>query len=170
MRFLEAVPGFLAGVAVSAAVCLAAGRRFSRMLGARSILGGAIILCLGFALSATLTPQREAFESGAVGTGTCDFTRVGLAPLSSLRTLNDVSVNILLFIPLGAAIGLVPNSRRKAAVVIASLALPFAIETTQLVVPSLDRACQSADVVDNLTGLVIGLAGGIVVGRLVRLR
>jgi len=51
-------------------------------------------------------------------------------------------------------------------VVVGAIALSFAIETTQLLVLWLDRACQSADVVDNLTGLAIGLAGGIVARRL----
>ena len=71
-----------------------------------------------------------------------------------------------MFIPLGATIGLLPGSRRKAAIVIAAIALPFAIETTQLLAPALDRACESADVVDNLSGLAIGLVGGVVAGRL----
>ncbi len=51
---------------------------------------------------------------------------------------------------------------------IAAIALPFAIETIQLLLPVLDRACESADVVDNLTGLVIGLGGGVVAGWLGR--
>ncbi len=46
-----------------------------------------------------------------------------------------------------------------------AIALPVAIETTQLVIPALERGCQSADVFDNLTGLVIGL----VLGTLARL-
>jgi VanZ family protein len=66
------------------------------------------------------------------------------------------------------AIGLFPRSRRTAAVVIAAIALPFAIETIQLLLPVLDRACESADVVDNLTGLVLGLGGGVVAARLGR--
>jgi glycopeptide antibiotics resistance protein len=71
-----------------------------------------------------------------------------------------------MFIPLGATIGLVPRSRRMAVVLIAAIALPFAIETAQLLLPVLDRACESADVVDNLTGLFIGLSGGVVAGRI----
>ncbi len=70
------------------------------------------------------------------------------------------------FIPLGFAIALVPRSCRKAVVLAAAVALPFVIETTQLVVVALDRACQSADVVDNLTGLLVGLVAGAVVARL----
>ena len=71
-----------------------------------------------------------------------------------------------MFIPLGFAIAMVPRSRRKAAVLAAAVALPFVIEATQLVVTPLGRACQSADVVDNLTGLVLGLVAGAVVAWL----
>jgi glycopeptide antibiotics resistance protein len=69
-----------------------------------------------------------------------------------------------MFIPLGATIGLVPRSRRMAVVLIAAIALPFAIEITQMLLPVLARACESADVVDNLTGLVVGIGGGGVAG------
>jgi glycopeptide antibiotics resistance protein len=62
----------------------------------------------------------------------------------------------------------VPRSRRKAVVLIAAIALPFAIEITQMLLPILDRACESADVVDNLTGLVLGLGGGVAAGWLGR--
>jgi hypothetical protein len=48
------------------------------------------------------------------------------------------------------------------------VALPFAIEGFQLVVTPLGRACQSADMVDNLTGLVLGLGAGWVAGTLWR--
>jgi VanZ family protein len=94
-----------------------------------------------------------------IGPG-CDLTRVGLASLEDLSSFNDASLNILLFVPLGAAIGLLPGSRRKAAIAIAAILAPFAIELFQLLVPQLGRGCQSADVVDNLTGLVLGLAAG----------
>ena len=73
-----------------------------------------------------------------------------------------------MFIPLGAAIGLVPGSRRKAVLVTGAIALPFAIEATQLLVPWLDRACESADVVDNLMGLALGLVAGVIAGRIAR--
>ena len=41
-----------------------------------------------------------------------------------------------------------------------ALALPLTIETTQLLVPSLARGCQSGDVIDNLAGLLLGLVVG----------
>jgi glycopeptide antibiotics resistance protein len=93
---------------------------------------------------------------------------MGLAPLSELLRFNDASLNVLLFMPLGVSIGLMPRSRLKVIVFVAAIALPFAIETTQMLLPLLDRSCESADVIDNLTGLVLGLAGGFAVGWLAR--
>ena len=75
---------------------------------------------------------------------------------------------MVMFIPLGFAIAVVPRSPRKAAVLVAAVALPFVIEATQLLVAPLGRACQSADVFDNLLGLVVGLGVGSVVGRIGR--
>jgi hypothetical protein len=163
----ETLPWFLPGVAIWVAVALAAGGRVGRALGVRRAVAVALIVSLGIILSATLSPLRGALEFGAVGTGSCDLSRVGFAPLRELLRLNDTSLNVLLFVPLGVSIAFIPRSRLKVVVVVAAIALPFAIETTQLLVPWLDRACQSADVVDNLTGLAIGLAGGVVAGRLV---
>jgi len=161
------LPWFLPGVAIWVGVALVAGGRVGRALGARRSIALALIVSLGIVLSATLTPLRGALDSGALGTGSCDLSRVGFAPLQELLRLNDASLNVLLFVPLGVSIALLPRSRLTAVVVVGAIALPFAIEATQLLVPWLDRACESADVVDNLTGLAIGLAAGIVVRRLV---
>jgi glycopeptide antibiotics resistance protein len=162
----RALPWFLPGVALSFAVALTIGGRLARALGIRRATAAALVVSLGIILSATLSPLRGVFEFGAVGTGSCDFSRVGLAPLRELLAVNDTSLNVVLFLPLGAVIAFLPRSRLKAVVAIAAVALPFAIETTQLLVPFLDRGCESADVVDNLTGLVIGLCGGAVAGWL----
>ena len=161
------LPWFLPGVVIWVAVALVAGGRVGRALGVRRAVAFALIVSLGIVLSATLTPLRGALDFGTVGSGSCDFSRVGFAPLRDLLRFGDTSLNVLMFVPLGVSIGLLPRSRLTAVVVVGAIALPFAIEATQLLVPWLDRACESADVVDNLTGLAIGLAGGIVVRRLV---
>ena len=117
--------------------------------------------------AATLTPVLEStvFEIPAAGVGVCDFSRIGPAPLDALRSINEISLNILLFVPFGVAVGLLPIGRPKAVVVLAAIALPFAIEGIQLVATALHRGCQSADVADNLTGLIAGL----IIGEAVRL-
>ena len=161
------LPWFLPGVVISIVVSIAASGALGRALGVRRAVAWVMVLSLGIITAATLTPQWEALAFGAQGSSSCDLSRLGLAPLGELLEPSEASLNVLMFIPLGATIGLLPRSRRKAAIVIAAIALPFAIETTQLLVPALDRACESADVVDNLTGLAIGLAGGVVAWRLV---
>ena len=160
------LPWLVPGIALAGVVSVVASGRVGRWLGVRRTVGGGLILGLGMILAGTLTPMRSALDHGTVGSAKCDLTRMGLASPADLLEFYDAGLNILLFIPLGFAIGLAPRSRRKAALVVGAVALPFAIEATQLLVPWLDRACESADVFDNLTGLAIGLGGGVVAGRL----
>jgi glycopeptide antibiotics resistance protein len=161
---LVAVPWFLPGVAGSIAVGFVASQRAAGWLGVHRVLGWGLVVALGLVLSATLTPHHEEASGLATGAFGCDMTRVGLPPLDELLEINDTSLNVLLFVPLGTLLGLVPRSRRKGVAIAGAVALPFIIETTQLVMTPLDRACQSADVVDNLTGLVLGLAIGSIAG------
>lgn len=98
--------------------------------------------------------------------GTCDLSRIGLASWRELSHLDDASLNILLFVPLGISIGLCPRSRAKLIVLTGAFVLPAAVELIQLVAVSLGRECQSADVVDNVFGLLLGLLAGSVAGRI----
>ena len=162
------LPWFLPGAVIALVVGIVCSGPVSRTLRVGRRVAWFIVVILGIILAATMTPQREALAYGARGPDSCDFSRVGLAPISELLRFNDTGLNVLMFIPLGTTIGLLPRSRRTAAVVIAAIALPFAIEAAQLLLPVLDRACESADVVDNLTGLVLGLGGGVAAGWLGR--
>ena len=159
---MSSIPLFAPGVAVSMVVALAACTSLGRALGVRQPVAWALVVALGIVLAATLTPQSGALEYGATGTGSCDLNRIGPAPLATLIAANQASANVLLFVPLGTVIGLLPRSRRKMVVLAAAIALPFAVEALQLLVTVLDRGCQSADVADNLTGLFVGLAVGSV--------
>ena len=122
-------------------------------------------MSVGVILAGTMSPLNAGRGLDPSHPGSCDLSQIGLPSLDQLHLHSDITGNIVMFIPLGFAIALVPRSRRKAAVLAAAVALPFAIEATQLVVVSLGRACESADISDNLTGLVIGLAAGAVVAR-----
>jgi glycopeptide antibiotics resistance protein len=154
-------PWFFPGVMLAIVVGAIAARSLARALSTRPAVAWLLITSLGIALAATLTPQTLA---GAItSSGTCDLARIGLAPWDELLAVSDTSLNVLLFVPLGLAIGLLPRSRGRTAIAIAAVALPFAIEAIQLLVPALDRICQSADIFDNLTGLAIGLIGGLAV-------
>lgn len=161
------VEWFVPGFVISVVVGLVASRPVGRWLGARPTLVWVLLASLGTIIAATLTPVHESaeFEFGGAGVGVCDFSRLGPAPLTALRTLNDISLNVLLFLPFGATIGLLRGGRPKAFVILGAVALPFAIEAIQLVATSLHRGCQSADVADNLTGLVVGFIIGEAVRR-----
>lgn len=159
------LPWFLPGLAIFVLLGFATARPFARLLRAHVALAFAQVVGFGIIISATLTPLRGQFNLAAVG-GTCDLSRMGLAPIHDLLRIDDTSLNIVMFIPLGIALGLLGRSRRKVLLIGAAAALPFVIETTQLLVPAIERGCQSADVIDNLTGLVVGLALGTLAGWL----
>jgi glycopeptide antibiotics resistance protein len=158
------LPWLWPGIAIALVVSIVASGVVGRTLRVARPVAWLMVLSLGVILAATMTPQWEALAYGARGSSSCDFSRIGLAPLRELLRFGDTSGNVLMFIPLGVTIALVPQSRRKLALLIAAIALPFAIEITQMLLPVLDRACESADVVDNLTGLVVGIGGGVVAG------
>jgi hypothetical protein len=154
-------PGFLPGMVVSIVIGYVANGRIARALGVGRILAYSLVFSAMLILSATLTPGGDPPHHAP---GSCDFSRLGPAPIAAILTIGDPSLNVFLFVPLGAALGLLPRSRRKAGLLVAAMALPFAIETIQLLAVPLDRACQSADVADNLTGLAIGLVVGTLAG------
>jgi glycopeptide antibiotics resistance protein len=157
---LGVVPWFVPGVVLSVGLALLICRPVGRRLGIAAPLVWVILVAVGLILSATLLPLRAAVDFQAVGSGSCDLSRIGLAPVDELLRFGDTSLNVALFIPLGLALGLVGTRRSRTVLLLAAAALPFAIEGIQLVAPILDRGCQSADVFDNLTGLVIGLIIG----------
>ena len=82
--------------------------------------------------------------------------------------LGQLAQNVVLFVPLGIALGLLPRGNRTYPLVAVAFAFPLIIETTQLLLPALERGCQSADVVDNLAGLLLGLVAGIGCGLSLR--
>jgi VanZ family protein len=169
-------PLFLPGIAVSVLVSWSARGRVGQLLGVGRSLAFTLLMSIGLIVSATLTPSPDAVRYAITGTDapayhtSCDLSRVGPPPLEALMTINDDSLNVLLFVPLGTMIALLPGSRRKTMIILAAIALPVAIETIQLVVPQLDRACQTSDIADNLTGLVSGLALGAVARLLATVR
>ena len=163
-ELLRDYAGFGPGIVVSLVVSLATCTYVGRALATSRTHGFALLMGIGLVLSATITPSREALRFGTQGSGLCDFSRIGLASWSELSHLDDASLNVLLFVPIGIAIGLCPRSPAKLSVLVSVLVLPIAIELIQLVAVPLGRECQSSDVVDNLVGLLLGLLTGSVAG------
>jgi hypothetical protein len=162
------VPLFLPGVVLSLLLATLFAVRLAQVSRTRPPVAWLLLVSVGIILAATLTPQLDAFARGAHSSGTCDMGRLGLAPLSVYLRPNETSANVVLFVPLGIALGLLPRGNRTYPLVAVAFAFPLIIETTQLLLPALERGCQSADVVDNLAGLLLGLVAGIGCGLSLR--
>ena len=80
-------------------------------------------MSVGAVLAATIPPDADGFSGRPSAPGRCDFGRIGLAPLSQYLHLGDTSLNVILFVPLGLAIGLLGRSPATARVLVAVLAL-----------------------------------------------
>lgn len=160
---------FWPGVGVALVVAAMAATRLARAMNRPWLVAFGLTFSVGAIVAATLTPGRDALLFGIPGSGRCDLSDMGLPTIADLRTFNDTSLNVLLFVPLGLSVVLAGRSRRTVALVAASLAFPFAIEAIQLALTPLGRTCQSVDVVDNLTGLVLGIGLGILLGAASRL-
>jgi VanZ family protein len=163
---LSELPWLLPGSVVAFVLGAVLSPAVARALGVRRVVAWGLLLSFGVIVAATLTPLQGAF-AGDVSSGTCDFSRLGPASIEELQTDRDAVLNMLLFVPFGFAIGITPRSRLKAIILAVAIAMPFAIEAIQMLAPLLGRGCQSADVADNLVGLVVGVAAGAVVWRIV---
>lgn len=165
--FLNSTPWMWPALALATSASLVAFRPVARLLRAPRPVVFLLLLSLGGIVALTLTPHDDAFAPWLYAE--C-FVRI-VRPIGFERVLNlgERGLNVLLFLPLGACLGALPRSRAKIGLVAAALALPFLIEGIQYLVPALDRSCSSVDVIDNLTGLALGLVAGFVIGAGIRL-
>lgn len=153
--------------AVSLIVAIALSPAVAVRLGVRRPVAAALIVGFGLVVSATLMPTTSALQ-GNPSDGVCDLSRLSLPRPSELRWVTSASLNVLLFVPLGLAVGLLPRTRPAGIVALAAISLTFVVEGIQLVVTPLGRGCHSADIIDNLLGLAIGMIIGGAVHVLAR--
>ncbi len=97
----------------------------------------------------TLTPGRVSYHPGV-----CAFFWSGTA--GDLGSTDAKILNILMFVPVGFLAALLV--RRSWLPLAVALCLSPAIELTQREFPSIRRACDLVDVLDNLGGAVGGAA------------
>lgn len=162
MDISEFLPWALPVAALGVVLGLATQRLVARTLGISPVVGMALVVSAGLIVAATLTPLRLAIETGLAGSGRCDLSRFGLPSADEFAAsgASDIIPNVLLFVPLGLAVGWSARSRHGLLLIAVAAASPVVIELTQLVVPALARGCESADVFDNLLGLAVGAATG----------
>ncbi len=161
--FIQNVPWFLPGVAIWTVFAIIVFKPLAGFLGTRRVIALLLTMSVGLILFATLTPVTPDLDAGIAPRGQCDLSRVTIASWSTLTTYRAPSLNIVLFVPLGFALGLLPRTSRNVAIVLGAFLLTVLVEATQSLVSELGRGCESADIVDNTMGLAIGLAAGLVV-------
>lgn len=167
----------LAGIAASAALCLLLRLTLRRRLGALTATTTALLAWSVLVIAVvTLIPAN-----GAPGIVTyegrldsCSFDIGGPAPQGFwIFSGGQRLLNTAIFVPPGALLVLAAARWRAAwATVPVGLVLlvmySVGIELTQLVLARLDRACDITDVVDNVTGALVGAGIGLVLAVVLR--
>ncbi|WP_431682827.1 VanZ family protein [Kitasatospora sp. KL5] len=160
---MDASPLFGPGALGSLLLALLLSRPAGRLLAAHRAAGFLLVLALGGIATLTLLPdvRRPLWENARYAADACVLDRAGPRPLAELLTATQSSLNVALFVPLGAAVALAGTWPRRAAATAAALALPVGVEALQYALPVLGRACDEQDVWDNLFGLAIGALLGL---------
>jgi protein-tyrosine-phosphatase/glycopeptide antibiotics resistance protein len=130
-----------------------------------------LLAALALVVAVTLTPLGGA-PDGAVAVPQLPAHPVPVAPASGLWRwpwqwwpVDERTLNVALFVPLGVGVGLVGRRRLRGVLLLVALMLPLVVEGTQYLVGPLNRDADWRDVVDNVTGMVIGLVIGVVLRR-----
>ena len=111
-------------------------------------------IALATALMVTLVPS----EFGEEKIIHCVISMPNTLGLFDLPAITQESLNSLLLLPLGLFSVLAARQARVAVLVV--VITPIFIELTQALIPALDRVCSSQDVVNNITGGLLGVALG----------
>ena len=125
----------------------------------RVLLGGAV----AFATVVTMSPPGVTDGGVLAPDRSCSIHRVTLG-LAAVTADDQRILNVLLLVPVGLFGAIVASRLRRPlafAVVAVAAALPFSYEAGQQVFRGLQRACDTTDLVDNLTGVLLGLAAGV---------
>ena len=163
---LKALPWTGPAIVVGAFLALVSFFLFARRRSHADRVGFALVVwCLVVAAVVTLSPvKNDYFGIPAAG---CDWSI--WRPLARDYWFSSGSrpPNVWLFFPAGVGVMLLDGFWRKFPGIAFLLALPPGIETIQDLYPELKRSCSSQDVVDNWTGLAIGLLIGAALALLV---
>lgn len=155
---VEMTPWARGGLVIAAIVGIVLAFPIGQLLRSNPIVVGMLIAAVGAVLVFTLTPQPRIYSAA----DTCLYT-LSKPSRSDLVEPTDISLNLLLFFPIGILIMLL----RPIGVILTSIAfticLPVAIEYSQFAISRLGRTCSFYDIATNELGLVLGIAIGIVI-------
>ncbi len=164
-------------IAGSGVLCLLLALALTRRIGPLSAYAIAgFVWSLAVIGSITLIPANGApgvvYAEGRMTT--CSWDIGGPAPDGFwIFSGGQRLLNMVVFVPAGALLVLA-CARWRAAWVLVPLGLvglaaySVAIEATQLALARIDRACDVTDVIDNVTGAVLGVGLGLVLALVLR--
>lgn len=152
-------PRGLIGIPIAILVAGVLGGRVAAATGSGRFTGSFLTFSVAAILAITLLPMP-------LVTSPTEGLRCLLPTLSVFRSgdllrVTDVSLNVIMFVPLGLAVAWLPRRTLPRALALA-VALPWVVESIQLAVPALGRTCQAGDITTNLMGLALGLLVGVV--------
>ncbi|MGV9268604.1 VanZ family protein [Kitasatospora sp. NPDC003701] len=167
---LGSMPMFWPGLLCSLVPAALLNQPVGRLLRAHWAVAFLLLLALGGVATLTLLPDARGpvRELSREAVRHCAFAGAGLRPPGEWLTSRHADLNVALFAPVGLAAALAGTRRRAAAVLLGAAALPFAVELAQYAVPAIGRACSAQDVWDDLLGLALGAAVGLLAGPLAR--
>ncbi|WP_380284468.1 VanZ family protein [Kitasatospora purpeofusca] len=162
---LNGLPMFWPGLLASLVPAALLNRPVGRLLRAHWAVGFVLLLALGGVFTLTLLPAhprpfwQDLSWSGIVRHCTLDV--IGVRPPGEWFASRQADLALLMFAPVGLAAALAGSRRRAAAVLVAGVLLPVALEAAQYALPALGRACDAQDVLDSLLGLALGALLGL---------
>ena len=160
---IAGIPWFWPVTAATVGVATLFSRQVARSFGSTRLHAFVLLVSVGGIVALTLTP------AGDFGGHACRIPSSWPISLDDFVSPTARGLNVVLFIPLGIALGLMPRSPVKAEAVFLAALSPLLIELTQSIV-GLGRTCEATDVVDNLTGLAVGFLIAGIVGVVLRRR
>lgn len=149
-------------VAVAIAAGLAGPMR--RALGSGWLVAFGLMASVGVIGAAMLTPSYWPITSTSARPA-CSLGPFAAPTAEALQTVNDVSLNVALYVPFGLACAVLPRLRQVAVAAAVGLMLAPSIEVAQGVLPELSRVCSGADIADNQLGFGAGLLFGLLLLR-----
>lgn len=162
LQLLGTMPLFWPGALLSTVAAGVCAPRVARRLGTGRVSSYCLVLALGgIAVTGLLTDTTPVPGDGRhPGAGFATSWR--LPGPADLAGLDQRTVAMLLFVPLGVAVARARPVRRALRLAGAAAALPFAIEWVQFEVVWLLRPARAQDIADSLCGLLLGLVLGVV--------
>lgn len=154
----EMTPWARGGLVIVAVVAVVLAFPFGQLLRSNPIVVGLLIAAIGAVLVFTLTPQPRIYG----GADTCLYS-FSKPSRSDLVEPTDISLNLLLFLPIGVLVMLLRPVVVIVMFILFALLLPIALEYLQFAISRLGRTCSFYDIATNELGLIIGLAIGVIV-------